>query len=185
MYNPYTRHPPFHVVLTPTGASLYHYLEAAWQDGRAPFDPKELMKQEDLRNANPNEVRAWAVWHTLTPRPYLACGWQCHSKCVRTDTCHPNMHIATCYLSTAAYRISGSRVIQSALILPYACRTGPDRDHGQPGRAACAAVHGGTRLVQDPQDPARRERKAEGWGSWYRAGETAHIAELLSTFTGD
>lgn len=38
------------------GASLYHYLEAAWQDGRAPFDPKELMKQEDLRNANPNEV---------------------------------------------------------------------------------------------------------------------------------
>ncbi len=48
--------PPAHA-----GASLYHYLEAAWQDGRAPFDPKELMKQEDLRHANPNEVRGLAT----------------------------------------------------------------------------------------------------------------------------
>ncbi len=54
------RSPPFAafwVLARPPGASLSHYLEASWRDGRAPFDPKELMQPDELRNANPNEVR--------------------------------------------------------------------------------------------------------------------------------
>ena len=55
LFNTHT-HTHTHTHATPSGASLNHYLEAAWRDGRAPFDPKELMPTEQLRHANPNEV---------------------------------------------------------------------------------------------------------------------------------
>ena len=38
------------------GMSLTTYLEAAWRDGRAPFDPRELVPPSDIADHNPNEV---------------------------------------------------------------------------------------------------------------------------------
>ncbi|KXZ55695.1 hypothetical protein GPECTOR_2g1245 [Gonium pectorale] len=54
------------------GASLSHYLEAAWQDGRAPFDPRELMPPEQLRHANPNEVLIVTTGSQGEPRAQLS-----------------------------------------------------------------------------------------------------------------
>lgn len=38
------------------GMSLNTYLEAAWRDGRAPFDPKDLVAPADLRSHDPSSV---------------------------------------------------------------------------------------------------------------------------------
>lgn len=38
------------------GMSLNHYLEAAWKDGRAPIDPKDVLQAADVDDMDPNEV---------------------------------------------------------------------------------------------------------------------------------
>ena len=38
------------------GMSLTTYLEAAHREGRAPFDPKELVPQEDMDAMDPNKL---------------------------------------------------------------------------------------------------------------------------------
>ena len=38
------------------GMSLTTYLEAAHREGRAPFDPKELVPQEDMDAVDPNKL---------------------------------------------------------------------------------------------------------------------------------
>ena len=38
------------------GMSLTTYLEAAHREGRAPFDPKELVAQEDMDSVDPNKL---------------------------------------------------------------------------------------------------------------------------------
>ena len=38
------------------GMSLTTYLEAAHREGRAPFDPKELVAQEDMDSVDPNNL---------------------------------------------------------------------------------------------------------------------------------
>jgi len=52
------------------GMSLNTYLEAAANEGMAPFDPKELIPVTDLDSYDPNEVLVVTtgsqVWHFLT-----------------------------------------------------------------------------------------------------------------------
>lgn len=36
--------------------SLNTYLQAAWAEGRAPLDPRELIDPEELPNVDPNKV---------------------------------------------------------------------------------------------------------------------------------
>ena len=38
------------------GMSLTTYLEAAHREGRAPFDPAELVAQEDMNSVDPNKL---------------------------------------------------------------------------------------------------------------------------------
>lgn len=38
------------------GMSLNHYLEAAWKDGKAPIDPKDVLQAADVDDMDPNEV---------------------------------------------------------------------------------------------------------------------------------
>jgi mRNA degradation ribonuclease J1/J2 len=38
------------------GMSLTTYLEAAHREGRAPFDPRELVPQEDMDSIDPNQL---------------------------------------------------------------------------------------------------------------------------------
>ena len=64
------------------GMSLTTYLEAAHREGRAPFDPKELVAQEDLDSVDPNkllivttgsQVPVWQATHTWNAVRCLAC----------------------------------------------------------------------------------------------------------------
>ncbi|KAG2451327.1 hypothetical protein HYH02_003932 [Chlamydomonas schloesseri] len=66
------------------GASLNHYLEAAWRDGRAPFDPKELMPTEQLRHANPNEVLIVTTGSQGEPRAQLSMAARDQSNILKT-----------------------------------------------------------------------------------------------------
>ncbi|GLC70675.1 hypothetical protein PLESTF_001020600 [Pleodorina starrii] len=54
------------------GASLSHYLEASWRDGRAPFDPKELVQPEELRHMDPNQVLIVTTGSQGEPRAQLS-----------------------------------------------------------------------------------------------------------------
>ena len=55
------------------GMSLTTYLEAAWRDGRAPFDPRELVPPSDIADHNPNEVRVVCTGsQVLCHYPYCA-----------------------------------------------------------------------------------------------------------------
>lgn len=38
------------------GLSLTSYLEAAHQEGRAPFNPRELIQPPDMQNMDPNKL---------------------------------------------------------------------------------------------------------------------------------
>jgi mRNA degradation ribonuclease J1/J2 len=38
------------------GQSLNHYLEAAWKDGKAPFDPREVIQAAEVDDYDPNKV---------------------------------------------------------------------------------------------------------------------------------
>jgi mRNA degradation ribonuclease J1/J2 len=38
------------------GMSLNTYLEAAWRDGRAPFDPRDLVNVTELDEYKPSEI---------------------------------------------------------------------------------------------------------------------------------
>lgn len=38
------------------GMSLTTYLEAAWRDGRAPFDPRELVPPSELSDYDPSNL---------------------------------------------------------------------------------------------------------------------------------
>ena len=38
------------------GMSLHTYLEAAWRDGRAPFDPAEVLHVAELDDYDPSKV---------------------------------------------------------------------------------------------------------------------------------
>lgn len=55
------------------GMSLTTYLEAAWRDGRAPFDPRILVPPSDISDYNPSEVLVVCtgsqVGHPHTPTP--------------------------------------------------------------------------------------------------------------------
>ncbi|GIL57528.1 hypothetical protein Vafri_12738 [Volvox africanus] len=53
------------------GASLSHYLEASWRDGRAPFNPKELVQPEELRHMDPNQVLIVTTGSQGEPRAQL------------------------------------------------------------------------------------------------------------------
>lgn len=50
--------------------SLTTYLEAAHREGRAPFDPKELVAQEDLDSVDPNKL---LIVTTGSQVPVLTC----------------------------------------------------------------------------------------------------------------
>ncbi|MEW5320466.1 MAG: hypothetical protein WDW38_011536 [Sanguina aurantia] len=54
------------------GASLNHYLEAAWKDGRAPFDPKELLDPNYLSSTNPNDVLIVTTGSQAEPKAQLS-----------------------------------------------------------------------------------------------------------------
>jgi beta-CASP RNase J family ribonuclease len=54
------------------GASLNHYLEAAWKDGRAPIDPKDLINPADLDGYDPNEVLIITTGSQAEPRAQLS-----------------------------------------------------------------------------------------------------------------
>lgn len=43
------------------GMSLNTYLDAAWRDGRAPFDPRDLINAKELDQYDPNQVGGLAV----------------------------------------------------------------------------------------------------------------------------
>ena len=38
------------------GMSLHTYLDAAWKDGRAPFDPREVLSVQELEDHDPSKV---------------------------------------------------------------------------------------------------------------------------------
>jgi len=38
------------------GMSLHTYLEAAWRDGRAPFDPREVIHAAELEDHDPSKL---------------------------------------------------------------------------------------------------------------------------------
>ncbi len=38
------------------GTSLFTYMEAAWRDGRAPFDPRTVVQPAELDQYDPNEL---------------------------------------------------------------------------------------------------------------------------------
>lgn len=38
------------------GMSLHTYLDAAWKDGRAPFDPSEVLHASELEDYDPSKV---------------------------------------------------------------------------------------------------------------------------------
>lgn len=38
------------------GTSLFTYLEAAWRDGRAPFDPRTVIQPGEIDGYDPNEL---------------------------------------------------------------------------------------------------------------------------------
>lgn len=38
------------------GTSLFTYLEAAWRDGRAPFDPRTVIQPNEVEDYDPNEL---------------------------------------------------------------------------------------------------------------------------------
>ena len=38
------------------GMSLHTYLDAAWRDGRAPFDPREVLHVQELEDIDPSKV---------------------------------------------------------------------------------------------------------------------------------
>lgn len=38
------------------GTSLFTYLEAAWRDGRAPFDPRTVIQPNEVEDFDPNEL---------------------------------------------------------------------------------------------------------------------------------
>jgi len=54
------------------GASLHVYLEAAWQDGRAPIDPKDLIAPEQLKDYDPNQVLIVTTGSQAEPRAQLS-----------------------------------------------------------------------------------------------------------------
>lgn len=54
------------------GMSLTTYLEAAWKDGCAPFDPREVVGPEELEGMNPNEVLIVTTGSQAEPRAALS-----------------------------------------------------------------------------------------------------------------
>eukprot|EP00899_Mesostigma_viride_P022797 jgi/Mesvir1/3701/Mv14988-RA.3 len=54
------------------GMSLRTYLEAAWRDGRAPFDPSVLVSAEDMDNYAPNELVIVTTGSQAEPRAALS-----------------------------------------------------------------------------------------------------------------
>lgn len=53
------------------GMSLRTYLEAAWKDGQAPFDPRELIEAEDIDKYDPNELLIVTTGSQGEPRAAL------------------------------------------------------------------------------------------------------------------
>lgn len=56
------------------GMSLTTYLEAAWRDGRAPFDPRELVPPSELSDYDPSSLLV------------VCTGSQASAQCLRTMT---------------------------------------------------------------------------------------------------
>lgn len=54
------------------GMALNTYLEAAHREGRAPFDPKELIPQSEIDNMNPNELLIVTTGSQAEPRAALS-----------------------------------------------------------------------------------------------------------------
>ncbi|KAG1653453.1 hypothetical protein FOA52_009118 [Chlamydomonas sp. UWO 241] len=54
------------------GMSLNHYLDAAHKDGRAPFDPKDVIQAQELDNYDPNEVLIVTTGSQAEPRAALS-----------------------------------------------------------------------------------------------------------------
>ncbi|GFR48814.1 hypothetical protein Agub_g10766 [Astrephomene gubernaculifera] len=65
------------------GASLNHYLEAAWRDGRHPFEPRELLLPEHLPHTDPNEVLVVTTGSQGEPRAQLAMAAKEASKVLK------------------------------------------------------------------------------------------------------
>lgn len=53
------------------GMSLHHYLEAAAREGRAPFDPRELVPASAIEDCNPNELLIVTTGSQGEPRAAL------------------------------------------------------------------------------------------------------------------
>ena len=51
--------------------SLTTYLEAAHREGRAPFDPNELVDQEDMDSVDPNKLLVVTTGSQVAHRTFL------------------------------------------------------------------------------------------------------------------
>lgn len=54
------------------GTSLFTYLEAAWRDGRAPFDPRTVIQPGELDDYDPNELLIITTGSQAEPRAALS-----------------------------------------------------------------------------------------------------------------
>ena len=72
------------------GMSLHHYLEAAAREGRAPFDPRELVPASAIEDCNPNELlivtTGSQVQHALSEERESVCVF----RGGRGEGCNPN-----------------------------------------------------------------------------------------------
>jgi mRNA degradation ribonuclease J1/J2 len=67
------------------GMSLHTYLEAAWRDGRAPFDPREIIHAAEIEDHDPSKLLIVTTGSQVTARrirkqltfvsTYTGSGW--------------------------------------------------------------------------------------------------------------
>lgn len=65
------------------GMSLTTYLEAAWRDGRAPFNPREVISSEQLSDYDPNEVLIVTTGSQAEPRAALSLASNANSQLLK------------------------------------------------------------------------------------------------------
>lgn len=79
------------------GMSLTTYLEAAWRDGRAPFDPRELVSPSDIADHNPNEVLVVCTGSQVPPanlRSFETAGLSLVNRVLNICTCSKHSKLA-------------------------------------------------------------------------------------------
>lgn len=70
------------------GMSLTTYLEAAHREGRAPFDPNELVAQEDMDSVDPNKLLVVTTGSQVRPPQFslLVCRLLLHERHLQGDS---------------------------------------------------------------------------------------------------